>query len=37
MSIVGGNPAVEFAKRQKVHSDFWLGDDLKIYIDARRK
>lgn len=41
MSIVGGNPAREFKKRQCVHSDlvveYLLGGDYKIYKETRRK
>lgn len=41
MSVVGGNPAKEFKKRQYVHSDLvvesLLGGDYKIYKETWRK
>ena len=41
MSVVGGNPAKEFKKRECVHSDLvvesLLGGDLHTYIKARKR
>lgn len=41
MSVVGGNPAKEFKKRQYVHSSLvvesLLGGDYEIYKETRRK
>lgn len=41
MSVVGGNPAKEFKKRQCVHSDLvvesLLGGDYEIYKEIRKK
>lgn len=41
MSVVGGNPAKEFKKRQCIHSnlvvEYLLGGDYKIYKETRRK
>lgn len=41
MSVVGGNPAKEFKKRQCVHKNLivesLLGGDYKIYKETRKK